>query len=149
VPLMTAPDGAASRSRAAADAHQTFAVLRRGVRASYFRGTLLVSPPDLAALVIDGQLLARDGQPLDDVDLDHDDARWVGAWHDESRGLIQHLRPEGRYSETRDGRVDAYTGRFWAHDATIAYLDDSGFWAFGEQADGVLLHADFVMTRMP
>ena len=60
---------------------------------------------------------------------------------------MQELRPDGRYSETRNGRADAYTGRYWVRGAEIAYLDDTGFWAFGELVGDELRHADFVMRR--
>jgi adenine deaminase len=47
----------------------------------------------------------------------------------------------------RSGQTDAYTGRYWVHDGRITYLDDTGFWAFGELLDGVLHHAGFVMHK--
>ncbi|MGI5440451.1 Atu4866 domain-containing protein [Streptomyces shenzhenensis] len=53
----------------------------------------------------------------------------------------------GRYSETRSGRTDAYTGRYWTRGDRIVYLDDSGFWAFGVRYRETLFHADFVMHR--
>jgi hypothetical protein len=43
--------------------------------------------------------------------------------------------------------VDACTGRYWVRDDRITYLDDSGFWAFGELRDGTLHHAGLVMNR--
>ncbi|MFD1860783.1 hypothetical protein EHW97_11605 [Aeromicrobium camelliae] len=38
-------------------------------------------------------------------------------------------------------------GAYRTRGQRIVPLDDSGFWAFGERLDGVLYHADFVMTR--
>jgi hypothetical protein len=129
----------------------TFAVVRRTVTENEIRRMLVVSPRDLVAVLVDGHVEARDGRPERpagaDV-VDADTARsWVGTWSDPARGLDQHLLADGRYTETRGGRADAYTGRYWVRGARITYLDDSGFWAFGELLDGVLHHAGFVMTR--
>ncbi|WP_201308754.1 Atu4866 domain-containing protein [Puerhibacterium puerhi] len=129
----------------------TFAVVRRPVTATQVRRMLVVSPRDLLAVWVAGRLEAWDGAPTRPAGQDVADPTvrraWVGTWHDPGRGLQQHLRPDGRYSETRGGRADAYTGRYWVHVDRITYLDDSGFWAFGQLLDGVLHHAGFVMTR--
>ncbi|MFJ1512909.1 Atu4866 domain-containing protein [Cellulosimicrobium funkei] len=129
----------------------TFAVVRRPVTATQVRRMLVVDPRDLLAVWVAGHLEAWDGAPTRPAGQDVADPAlrqtWVGTWHDPGRGLQQHLRPDGRYSETRGGRADAYTGRYWVHADRITYLDDSGFWAFGQLVDGVLHHAGFVMTR--
>ena len=62
--------------------------------------------------------------------------------------MTQHLRPDGRYSETRNGREDAWTGRYWTSGPHIVYLDDTGFWAYGQRRDEVLHHAHFVLARL-
>ncbi|MFC3456050.1 Atu4866 domain-containing protein [Amycolatopsis speibonae] len=72
---------------------------------------------------------------------------WVGAWIDQSQPVEQHLLPNGRCTETRSGRVDAWVGAYWTRGDRIAYLDDTGFWAFGVLAGNVLHHGGFVMTR--
>lgn len=129
----------------------TFAVVRRPVSEAQVRTMLVVDPRDLLAVWVAGHLEARDGAPTRPAGQDVADTSvrdtWVGTWHDPRRDLQQHLRPDGRYSETRGGRTDAYTGRYWVHADRITYLDDSGFWAFGQLLDGVLHHAGFVMTR--
>ncbi len=129
----------------------TFAVIRRPVSESQIRRMLVVDPDDLVAVYVGGHLEAWEGAPTrtagDDLIDPAAEARWVGTWEDPGRGLQQHLTAEGRYSETRGGRANAYTGRYWVRDERITYLDDSGFWAFGEMLDGTLHHAGFVMTR--
>lgn len=130
----------------------TFAVLRRPVGAGEVRSMLVVDPPDLLAVWVSGRLEVWEGRPTrpagHDVVAPVSRERWVGAWEDPRRGLQQHLGPDGRYTETRGGRADAYTGRYWVHADRITYLDDSGFWAFGQLLEGVLHHAGFVMTRL-
>ncbi|ACZ21357.1 hypothetical protein Sked_14200 [Sanguibacter keddieii DSM 10542] len=106
----------------------------------------MVNPQDLLAVVLEDQVVVWDGSTADLHDPGPD---WVGAWTDPSRGMTQHLSADGRYSETRGGRRDAYTGCFWAHRDWVAYLDDTGFWAFGQRADDVLHHARFVLRRVP
>ncbi|MGY2076814.1 Atu4866 domain-containing protein [Blastococcus sp. SYSU DS0828] len=129
----------------------TFAVVRRPVSEAQVHSMLVVDPQDLLAVWVAGHLEAWDGEPTRPAGQDVADPAvretWVGTWHDPGRGLLQHLRPDGRYSETRGGRADAYTGRYWLHEDRVTYLDDSGFWAFGQLLDGVLHHAGFVMTR--
>jgi hypothetical protein len=131
----------------------TFAVVRRTVTENEIRRMLVVSPRDLVAVLVDGHVEARDGRPVRPAGAEVADAEtaraWVGTWSDPASGLDQHLLADGRYTETRGGRADAYTGRYWVRGARITYLDDSGFWAFGELLDGVLHHAGFVMTRRP
>ncbi|MFJ3404986.1 Atu4866 domain-containing protein [Promicromonospora sp. NPDC090134] len=129
----------------------TFALVRRPVGESQIRRMLVIDPADLAAVYVSGHLEARDGRPTRPAGADLSDPAvretWVGTWVDPARGLEQHLMADGRYSETRNGRADAYTGRYWVRDGRITYLDDSGFWAFGELLDGTLHHAGFVMNR--
>ncbi|WP_245990847.1 Atu4866 domain-containing protein [Bogoriella caseilytica] len=129
----------------------TFAVVHRPVSASQVRSMLVVSPADLLGVWVSGQLEAWQGEPTRSAGEDLADpavrSAWTGAWRDARRDLVQHLLPDGRYSETRGGRRDAYTGRYWVHGTRITYFDDSGFWAFGELVDGVLHHAGFVMVR--
>ena len=72
---------------------------------------------------------------------------WTGTWVDETGFLHQELRPDGRYDETRGGRPHAFQGSYWVDGDRIDYLDDLGFWAFGEFRDGVLHHAGYRMRR--
>ncbi|WP_222928310.1 MULTISPECIES: Atu4866 domain-containing protein [Cellulomonas] len=129
----------------------TFALVRRRVSESQIRTMLVVDPADLVAVHVRGHAEVLDGRPTRPAgeDLAEAAARdaWLGAWEDPGRDVVQHLRPDGRYSETRSGRVDAYTGRFWVRDGRITYLDDTGFWAFGELLGRTLHHAGMVMTR--
>lgn len=129
----------------------TVAVVRRRVSASQVRSMLVVSPADLLGVWVAGHLEAWHGEPTRPAGQDLTDAEvsatWTGNWRDPRRNLVQHLGRDGRYSETRNGRRNAYTGRYWVHANRITYLDDSGFWAFGELLDGVLHHAGFVMAR--
>ncbi|MEV6543762.1 Atu4866 domain-containing protein [Streptomyces sp. NPDC051665] len=68
-----------------------------------------------------------------------------GVWIDEHDFLHQELTPDGRYGETRGGRPHAYEGRYWIDGDRIDYLDDLGFWAFGEFRGGELHHAGYAM----
>lgn len=125
----------------------TFAVIRGSVRTSSIRNMLVVSPQDLTAVVVHGQLVARHGRPqLASArhSLEENDAR-LGVWRDPQCDMVQYLSPNGRYSETRNGRRDAFTGRFWLTEDRITYLDDAGFWAFGQYHRGILHHAGFVL----
>lgn len=122
---------------------------RLHVDESYITRTLLVPPRDLIAVLVDGTLVAWHGKPTrpaGSAGTAPGDPR-LGTWTDPGQRLEQHLTADGRYSETRDGRRDAYTGRFWLDGDRITYLDDQDFWAFGEFVDGVLHHARFVMRR--
>ncbi|MGX1372873.1 hypothetical protein RKD19_008232 [Streptomyces canus] len=69
----------------------------------------------------------------------------VGVWIDRKDFLHQELTAEGRYDETRGGRSHAYQGRFWIDGDRIEYLDDLGFWAYGEFHGDELHHAGYVM----
>jgi hypothetical protein len=55
------------------------------------------------------------------------------------------LTADGRYDETRGGRPHAYEGRYWIDGDRIDYLDDLGFWAFGEFRGEELHHAGYAM----
>jgi hypothetical protein len=71
----------------------------------------------------------------------------VGVWIDTNDFLHQELTADGRYDETRGGRPHAYQGRYWIDGDRIDYLDDLGFWAFGEFKGDELHHAGYVMRR--
>lgn len=75
------------------------------------------------------------------------DSPWLGAWIDKRADVIQYLRADGRYSETRGGRRDAYQGQFWIAGSSIVYHDDLDFWAYGTFTGDVLVHADFRFRR--
>ncbi|WOF21661.1 Atu4866 domain-containing protein [Microbacterium betulae] len=137
-------DDARDRDELAPGRPAIFAVIRGAVRASRIGEMLMVDPRDMLAVVLEDRLVAWDGAV---ADSDDPGPAWTGAWTDGRRGMTQFLTAHGRYSETRGGRADAYTGRFWAHRDRIAYLDDTGFWAFGEQVDGILHHGGFVLRR--
>ena len=63
-------------------------------------------------------------------------------------GRIRHeLLPNGRYVEARDTRENAYTGRYAITGSHIEYWDDTGFTADGDFIDGVLHHAEMVLTQ--
>lgn len=129
----------------------TFAVVRGTVDASSIRSMLVVRPDDLLAVVVHGQLVAQHGEPVNGAGagaggLAAEDPR-LGAWRDAGRDMTQFLTADGRYSETRGGRSDAFTGRCWLDRDRITYLDVTGFWAFGRYHDGVLHHAGFVLER--
>lgn len=69
----------------------------------------------------------------------------IGVWIDRKGFLHQELTADGRYDETRGGRRHAYQGRFWIDGDRIDYLDDLGFWAYGEFKGDELHHAGYVM----
>lgn len=127
----------------------SFVVVAGGVTRSAALHQLVVTPERLVLAVVDGQIVARDGEPIVDSRAHADavgalDPRW-GTWVDRTGYLHQHLRSAGRYDETRAGRPNAYMGAFWLYRDRIVYLDDSGFWAFGRFVDEELHHAGFVM----
>lgn len=72
---------------------------------------------------------------------------YLGVWIDESDFLHQELTADGRYDETRGGRPHAFQGRFWITGTRIDYLDDLGFWAFGEFVGDRLHHVTYRMHR--
>lgn len=69
----------------------------------------------------------------------------IGVWADVKDFLHQELTADGRYDETRGGRPHAYQGRYWIDGDRIDYLDDLGFWAYGEFAGDELQHAGYTM----
>ncbi|EHR62294.1 Atu4866 domain-containing protein [Saccharomonospora cyanea] len=71
----------------------------------------------------------------------------LGVWIDREGFLHQELTADGRYDETRGGRPHAYQGRFWIDGDRIDYLDDLGFWAYGQFEGDELHHAGYVMKR--
>jgi hypothetical protein len=75
------------------------------------------------------------------------DSPHLGTWIDDRTGVIQHLKPDGRYDETRNGRKNTYVGDFWVSGDTIVYHDDLDFWAFGRVDGDTLVHADFRFRR--
>ncbi|GAB7043943.1 MULTISPECIES: Atu4866 domain-containing protein [Catenuloplanes] len=106
---------------------------------------VIVTRRDVRALLTRGQVMIRDGDPLDRP-ANPEGAR-IGVWVDQNDWLHQELLPRGRYDETRGGREHAYTGRYWLDGDRIDYLDDSGFYAFGEFIGDQLFHATFVMRQ--
>jgi hypothetical protein len=126
----------------------TFAVVRGGVSASRIAETFIVRPAALVAVLVAGRLVALEGHAMSPPGLsDGVNSGRLGDWHDPDRGLIQRLFETGRYSETRNQVADAYTGQFWIVGTRVVYLDDSGFWAFGQWVQNELHHAGFVMRR--
>ncbi|GAA5701583.1 amidohydrolase [Streptomyces avermitilis] len=69
----------------------------------------------------------------------------IGVWITKNDFLHQELTADGRYDETRGGRPHAYQGRYWIDGDRIDYLDDLGFWAYGEFQGDELHHAGYVM----
>ncbi|WP_205783002.1 Atu4866 domain-containing protein [Microbacterium sp. ABRD28] len=126
----------------------TFAVVDGRVGPDEIRHMLVVRPERLRAVVVDGSVIVRDGHSLRPAgtDLNPSDPR-LTAWTDTRRDMTQYLTADGRYSETRGGRRDAWTGQFWIDGSRITYLDDSGFWAFGQFHGDQLHHAGFVLER--
>ncbi|MBC8091790.1 MAG: Atu4866 domain-containing protein, partial [Pseudonocardia sp.] len=69
----------------------------------------------------------------------------IGVWVDRTDFLHQELTADGRYDETLGGRPHAFRGRYWVDGDRVDYLDDLGFWAFGEFNGDELHHAGYVM----
>lgn len=133
----------------------TFAVLPTELAASLSRAveTMTQQPERVMAFVADGVAQSWNGRPLRAPDTAGDELRdprdssYLGVWVDETDFLHQELTADGRYDETRGGRPHAYQGRFWIEGDRIEYLDDLGFWAFGDFRGGVLSHAGYVLRR--
>jgi hypothetical protein len=106
---------------------------------------VIVGRDDVHALMSRGEVVVRNGRPLDRTP--NPSGARTGVWVDRAGWLHQHLLPEGRYDETRGGRRHAYTGRYWLDGDRIDYLDDSGFYAFGDFIGDDLYHAEFVLSR--
>ncbi|AKU98381.1 hypothetical protein AKJ09_05045 [Labilithrix luteola] len=111
-------------------------------------------------LIQDGKVTLWRGRPLADSELSAkppavaagkaaDASAFVGMWIDENDFVRQELLSNGRYDEARGDRASAYQGQYWIHGNRIDYLDDLGFWAFGEFKDGVLYHAGYRFRRAP
>lgn len=119
--------------------------------------TVLTRPESVAAIVVDGKVVLWNGEPTVNAPERPDTAHagevapstspYLGMWIDESDFLHQELTADGRYDETRGGRPHAFQGAFWIEGDRIDYLDDLGFWAFGEFRDGVLYHGPYTLTR--
>ncbi|MGV8872642.1 MAG: Atu4866 domain-containing protein [Rhodococcus sp. (in: high G+C Gram-positive bacteria)] len=128
------------------------AVIRPGKHAD------VESPADRSALDIvfrHGRLIRWDGC---DLSAEHADApdlspridhRRLGTWVDDNGFVRQELLSNGRYDEARGDRTSAYQGRYWVNGNRIDYLDDLGFWAFGEFDGDVLHHAGYQFSLMP
>ncbi|WP_247197678.1 Atu4866 domain-containing protein [Streptomyces sp. GESEQ-35] len=109
----------------------------------------------LDILVTEGQVRLWNGSPLDKAATAATDEApvydqthpYVGMWADENDFVRQELLPDGRYDEARGDRPSAYQGRYWINGTRIDYLDDLGFWAFGEFQDDHLHHAGYRFTR--
>lgn len=116
-------------------------------------GPVIDRPGHLDIVFDAGRLTVWDGVQLNapadtssqlESDAEHD---YVGMWIDDTGFLHQELTLDGRYDETRGGRPHAYEGRYWISGDRIEYLDDLGFWAYGDFRDGVLYHAGYRLTR--
>lgn len=114
----------------------------------------LQNPPAATALITDGDVTIWRGSTIRPEDMPTATAEpmpipadVLGTWIDEKDFVHQHLTADGRYDETRGGRPHAFQGSYWVSGSRIDYLDDLGFWAFGEFADGVLHHAGYTFHR--
>jgi len=104
-------------------------------------------------LVIEGKVQVWNGQRLPQTDMEEikthelnnsaDNASLQGMWVDEHDFVKQELLPDGRYDEARGDRKSAFQGKYWISGNRIDYLDDLGFWAFGEFTNGGLDHAGY------
>lgn len=107
--------------------------------------------------IIGGTIQVWDGDPLNQADVQPeskamqgrpaDNQSRFGMWVDENDFLKQELLPNGRYDEARAERKSAFQGQYWINGDRIDYLDDLGFWAFGEFKNGVLNHAGYILTK--
>lgn len=115
--------------------------------------TMAQHPERVLAFVANGVAQSWKGRPLRESNADGNELRdpsdspYLGMWIDETNFLHQELTADGRYDETRGGRPHAFQGQFWIEGDRIEYLDDLGFWAFGEFRGGVLYHAGYVLHR--
>lgn len=116
-------------------------------------GTMASQPEQVLAYVANGVAQTWNGRALHEQEAagdalrDPNDSPYLGMWIDETGFLHQELTADGRYDETRGGRPNAFQGRFWIEGDRIDYLDDLGFWAFGDFREGVLYHAGYVLRR--
>lgn len=118
--------------------------------------TLLGRPHLVAAILVDGKVVHWNGQCTMTAPTrpDHvpgvaapSNSPYVGMRIDESDFLHQELAANGRYDETRGGRPHAFQGAFWIDGDRIDYLDDLGFWAFGQFKEGTLHHGPYILNR--
>ncbi|WP_247703850.1 Atu4866 domain-containing protein [Streptomyces sp. RK76] len=133
------------------------AVLRLADTPGTPAGAIPARGTHLDILLTGGQVHLYDGRPLDTASTTgqapegepaHDPAHpFLGVWVDDNDFVRQELLPDGRYDEARGNRPSAYQGRYWITGNRIDYLDDLGFWAFGEFRDGHLHHAGYRFTR--
>jgi len=117
-------------------------------------GPVVNRPSHLDILLSGGRVQVWDGRAVGQTpdtaapQVPEDPAHsYAGMWIDDTGFLHQELQEDGRYDETRGGRPHAFQGRYWIEGDRIEYLDDLGFWAFGEFRDGVLFHAGYRLTR--
>ena len=118
---------------------------------------VLAHPESIAAIIIDGKVALWNGERTVNaparLDRSHvsevspSTSPYVGMWIDQTDFLYQELTADGRYDETRGGRPHAFQGSFWIDGDRIDYLDDLGFWAFGEFIGGVLHHGPYILNR--
>lgn len=116
-----------------------------------FNKNVLSSNIDL--IITNGKIQAWNGTRLEESDLDQipagtlqnspESSKYQGMWVDENDFVRQELLPNGRYDEARGDRKSAFQGKYWITGNRIDYLDDLGFWAFGEFNDGRLDHAGY------
>ncbi|MFI6704925.1 Atu4866 domain-containing protein [Nonomuraea sp. NPDC050478] len=130
-----APDLPTALRTSLTDPGRLRAVLRDGVPIAWGGTVLAPSSRHPATTDADGGVAGR-------VDPDR-----VGVWIDTEDFLHQELTADGRYDETRGGRAHAYQGRYWIDGERIDYLDDLGFWAFGQFDGDTLHHAGYTMRR--
>ena len=114
-------------------------------------------PGHLDILLREGEVLVWDGQPVaGQTDGEataatsfktNPDSTRIGMWTDENDFVRQELLPDGRYDEARGDRPSAYQGQYWINGNRIDYLDDLGFWAYGEFSGDKLLHAGYRFTK--
>ncbi|MDX3775342.1 Atu4866 domain-containing protein [Chromatiaceae bacterium AAb-1] len=73
--------------------------------------------------------------------------QYTGMWVT-ADGYIRHqLLANGRYTEQRGNRKNAYQGDYRITGNHIEYRDDTGFTADGDFIDGVLHHAGMILYR--
>ncbi|MEV7728858.1 Atu4866 domain-containing protein [Streptomyces sp. NPDC087917] len=121
-------------------------------------GAAAVPDMRLDILVAGGQVSVWNGRPLDALGATtvaapegvpgHDPVHsFLRTWVDDNDFVRQELLPDGRCDEARGNRPSAYRGRYRINGNRIDYLDDLGFWAFGEFRDGILHPAGYRFTR--
>lgn len=71
----------------------------------------------------------------------------IGTWVTADGHIRQQLHEDGRYTEARGSRPNAYTGRYTVSGAHLDYVDDTGFTATGDIRDGILFHEHLVLYK--